>query len=43
MMILLTDCGVNSDFDFGDNVVDDNEDNDEDGEMMLLMINRSHL
>ena len=43
MMILLTDCGVNSDFDFGDNDTDDNEDNDEDGETMLLMINRSHL
>ena len=43
MMILLTDCDVNYDFDFVDNVADDNEDNDEDGEMMLLMINRSHL
>ena len=41
MMILLTDCDVN--YDFGDSVADDNEDNDEDGEMMLLMINRSHL
>ena len=43
MMILLTDCDVNYDFDFGDNVANDNEDNDEDGETMLLMINRSQL
>ena len=43
MMILLTDCDVNYDINFGDNDTDDNENNDEDGEMMLLMINRSHL